>query len=159
MAHDPFQHERVLPCLLLRLKAGAANQQTIRDYRKSVKDDLYALLNTSRPSLEEVCEKYPRIAKSVLNFGFRSLGGKVSNSLEIREVQRDMNETLANFEPRIDPESVDISAVKRNFGDPTSEFEFQIDGELWAQPVEHLGLRTRVDLETGDIGVEEDRSR
>lgn len=159
MANDSFQYERVLPCLLLRLKAGASGKQTVREYHQSVREDMYALLNTARPSLDKVVEKYPRIGRSVLNFGFQSLSGKVSTNVEKRSLQRDIEATLSNFEPRIAPDSIKVSVLTRNFGDPLNELAFEVEGELWAQPVQHLQLQTQVDLETGEVAVVEERPR
>jgi type VI secretion system protein ImpF len=149
--------EKLQPCLLDRLtddeplKQEESRSQRVvsqQRYRRGVLRDLEWLFNTNAYLREEGresfrLEDYPEAWKSVLNFGTRQLTGLVAPDMEELRVQ--LAEAIEFFEPRIIPRSMTINAnIERNL------VQFEIQGDLWANPLpEHLFIKTKVDLETG----------
>jgi type VI secretion system protein ImpF len=68
----------------------------------------------------------------------------------------DLRRAILQFEPRILPRTVKIRAVIDEAQMSSNAIRFDIEGELWGQPLpQQLYLKTEVDLETGDIEVSE----
>jgi len=149
--------EKLQPCLLDRLTDDepdkteeSRNQRVIshQRYKRGVLRDLEWLFNASAHLAEEGKNKfrlsnYPEAYRSVINFGTRQLCGLIAPNME--ELERELLEALALFEPRIIRHTLAIKAtIERHI------VSFEISGELWANPIsEKLFIKTKVDLETG----------
>ena len=154
---EPTPIEKLQPCLLDRLtddeplKQEESRSQRVvsqQKYRRGVLRDLEWLFNTNAYLCEEGLEDfrlrdYPEAWKSVLNYGTRQLTGLVAPDMEELRVQ--LAEAIEFFEPRIVPRSMVINTnIEHNL------VQFEIQGDLWANPLpEHLYIKTKVDLETG----------
>jgi len=129
-------------------------------YRQGVFRDLEWLLNSSAHLPEEGLSEYPQVQKSVLNLGTRNLCGVLSESLNLHEYAEQLREIIAFYEPRIDPDSLTVTAVETQSADHQTKnlIAFEIHGDLWAYPLpERLWIETKVDLETGQTGVKHRR--
>ena len=149
--------EKLQPCLLDRLtddeptKSEESRQQRVvshQRYRAGVLRDLEWLFNSHpypHPEGKDIFrrEDYPDAYRSVINFGTRQVSGLVEP--DRKRLQEDLREAVQMFEQRITPRSLTIHVnVDRNV------VTFDVEGELWALPLpEHLHLKTRLDLETG----------
>src|SRR5579871_4159940 len=105
--------ERLQPCLLDRLTDDEPNNQqesraqrviTLQRYRQGVLRDLQWLLGASahlplEGSTTWSMEDYPEANRSVINYGTRHLFGMMTPNL--RELERQLEEALYVFEPRI----------------------------------------------------------
>ena len=151
--------ERLQPCLLDRLtddepdkKEESRNQRVISSqrYKRGVLRDLEWLLNTSAHLPEEGKKKfhlsdYPQAYRSVLNFGSRQLCGMLAP--DTSELERELLEVIQFFEPRILRNALTVTAVMDH-----QSVAFEIQGEIWANPLpEHLFIKTKIDLETGQF--------
>ena len=151
--------ERLQPCLLDRLtddepdkKEESRNQRVVslQRYKRGVVRDLEWLLNTSAHLPLEGKQQFqlsdfPEAFRSVLNFGSRQLCGMLAP--DVSELERQLLETIQFFEPRILRNSVTVTAVMEH-----QAIAFEIQGEIWANPVpEHLFIKTKLDLETGQL--------
>jgi type VI secretion system protein ImpF len=156
---DPTLLERIQPCLLDRLtddepdnprESRTARVISPARYRDAVMRDLRWLFNTSSRLDPEELADFPEVARSVISYGIRDLCGRVSTSLDVSELERELTEAVLRFEPRILPESVRVRAISQaNYNSP-SVLSFEISAELWANPLpEHLFIKTEIDLETG----------
>ena len=149
--------ERLQPCLLDRLTDDepeksdeSRNQRVISSqrYKRGVLRDLEWLLNTSAHLPEEGKNKfelseYPHAYRSVLNFGSRQLCGMLAPN--VSELERQLLEVIQLFEPRILRNSLTVTAAMDH-----QSIAFEIQGEIWANPLpEHLFIKTKLDLETG----------
>lgn len=149
--------EKLQPCLLDRLtddeplKQEESRSQRVvsqQKYRRGVLRDLEWLFNTNAYLRDETLEgfrleDYPEAWRSVLNFGTRQLTGLIAPDLE--ELRDQLSEAIQFFEPRIVPRSMSI-----NVNQERNTVSFEIHGDLWANPLpEHLFIKTKVDLETG----------
>ncbi|MEO0974615.1 MAG: type VI secretion system baseplate subunit TssE [Pseudomonadota bacterium] len=162
--------DRLQPALLDRLtdrepdkkeESRARSVVSLRRLRESVIRDLGWLFNTTRYSVTDDLSAYPRVAKSVINYGITDLSGKVTSSLDPRELERSIRQAVIDFEPRVLPNGIppDGIRVRVNVSDDDSRHAavtFEIEAALWAQPTPtRLFLKTRVDLESGDVRVDE----
>jgi type VI secretion system protein ImpF len=154
--------EKIQPCLLDRLTDESPETQkesrneriiSIRRYRDGVLRDLIWLLNAKAHTAGEEMSEFPEVASSVLNFGTRDLCGLISSSMDMRDLEHDIAESIRRFEPRINPRTIEVTAVagtQRN----ANGLALQIRGELWAYPIpEQLFVRTEIDLDTGTFTV------
>ena len=159
---DLTHTERLQPCLLDRLTDHAPGQAESRServvslarYREGVLRDLLWLINASSHLPREGLAEFPEVEKSVLNFGTRNLCGVVSENLDVRSYEAELEQAIERFEPRINSSSLKVSRLERNTDQDRHILDFEIRGDLWAYPVpEQLWIQTRVDLETGDLTV------
>jgi len=149
--------ERLQPSLLDRLtdlhptqKRENADQQslTMQQLRQAVLRDLAWLLNaTNLTTLDEELAERPVLAGSTLNFGIPGFAGMIESSGRVNALEKEIATAIRRFEPRIRPESLRVRARGSNDGSPRLIFE--IEGELWAQPVpQQLFVQTQIEVET-----------
>jgi type VI secretion system protein ImpF len=159
MAEAPSM-ERLQPCLLDRLRDDNPGERmesrtqrvvSIQRYREAVLRDLGSLLNANPVLTPEEAKEFPEGAKSTLNYGVRDLAGQTSHDCSPAELERHLRDVIKTFEPRIDPRTLEVTAVRDESKVRVGRLAFEIRGELWAKPMpEQLFLRTQLDLETGD---------
>lgn len=164
---DSFSRDRLQPALLDRLLDDAPSEQAEapearaigrQRLRQGVLRDLnwlfnaVALFGTDAPA-----GATERVRRSTLNFGFPSLAGTLASSVDLFDMERLIRQTILDFEPRILSESLRVRGVLPPDGAVRGGvLEFEIAGRLWAQPYPmELLLRTALNLETGQVNVEE----
>jgi type VI secretion system protein ImpF len=160
---EPATRDRLQPSLLDRLtddEPGRATEPrerrvlSLRRLRESVLRDLAWLLNTGCLAQTDDLTAFPEVERSVLNYGMRDLAGVTVSSTRLSELERAVREAIVRFEPRVLAGSVKVRAVAASDQMNRNALAFQIEGQLWAEPVPlHLLLETRVDLESGDLTV------
>jgi type VI secretion system protein ImpF len=160
--------ERLQPSLLDRLtdhnptaKRETADQQalTMQQLRQAVLRDLAWLLNaTNLVTVEEDLSERPMIAASTLNFGIPGFAGMIESSGRVTALEKELAAAIKRFEPRIRPESLRVRA--RGSDESSTSLVFEIEGELWAQPVpQQLFVQTQIEVETRLAVVSEGKSR
>lgn len=124
--------------------------------REAVLRDLDWLLNAGNLEPTGMLDDFPLVRESVLNYGTPDLTGLTTSGLDARRLAASIREAIVRFEPRIDPDSLDIRVdVDGADGGGRHRLAIVIDGLLWANPApEHLRLRTELDLETGHYRLE-----
>jgi len=150
--------ERLQPSLLDRLtdhnpsaKRDAPDQQvlTLAQLRQAVLRDLAALLNTTNLEGIEDLGETPRAAKSTINYGISGLAGLLETSSRIQSLEEELANAIRAFEPRIRSETVKVRTRDADENTGTPALLFEIEGELWAQPVPvQLFLETKIEVET-----------
>jgi type VI secretion system protein ImpF len=155
--------ERLQPALLDRLRDDhpARREETLqervltmRQLRRSVLKSLERLFNATNMEAGNDLSRHPRIAASVLNYGIPDLTGRTASGLTPRAIETIMRDAILRFEPRILPHTVRVRAVLSEERMDRNAIAFEIEGELWSQPVPmHLLLKTEVNLETGHVAV------
>jgi type VI secretion system protein ImpF len=129
---------------------------TMDELRDGVRRDLGALLNATALSGVVDLSDYPQVQRSTLNFGMPDMSGKTASGVDLEELERTMVRTIQEFEPRLLSKSL---KVKSNVKDMKAHntMTIGIEAELWSQPLpQKLLLRTELDLENGEINLEED---
>ena len=159
---DPID-DRIQPCFFDRLidenpesqiDSRANRAISLKRYRDGVLRDIAWLLNANRKVDEENITEFGEAARSVLNYGIPDLCGRISASLKLDEVEREISAAIVEFEPRIIPNTLSVRAIVESKKSGPNVIAFEIRGELWANPVsEQLYIKTQIDLDTGQCVV------
>jgi type VI secretion system protein ImpF len=161
----PKPDERLKPSLLDRLTDDAPNESreamrhrfaNPRSLRESVIRDLGWLLNSVRLSSVQDLAAYPRVARSVVNFGLPDLAGRTLTSIDVPELEQQLRQAIIDYEPRLMPDTVSVTVRAAPTDMGVNSMHFVIEAMLQAYPVPlALCLRTEIDFETGDVSVAE----
>lgn len=158
-----ISNETLQPSLLDRLADNEPNEKkesrdkrvlSTKQLRLSVIRDLSWLLNTCNQDMLGYIEKYPFAKESVINYGMPDLSGRVATGMDINQLEKIIKKIITFYEPRLIKKSVSVKVITTDAMDKTA-IKFDIEADLWAQPLPlHLYLRTELDLETGEITLE-----
>ena len=162
MVTDLHPRERLQPSLLDRLTDDEpGNPQEGSDKRvlslsqlkASVLRDLTWLLNTTS-LLDADATLHTPAGTSVINYGLPALAGNSASSIDISALETLIHRAIATFEPRILRSTLRVRARVAQGEMNHNALSFEIEGDLWAQPVAlPLLLRTDLDLESGHVQV------
>jgi type VI secretion system protein ImpF len=156
--------DRLQPALLDRLIDEQPQQRTEPEarvamtrtqLRQAVLRDLSWLLNAVQSIGLEESRVHPQVAQSVLNFGLPPMAGQQASRIDVPALERRLKQAIIRFEPRLLESTLSVRAQDVESVLVTHNvIEFEIRGDLWAQPVPlALLLRTRLDLEAGQVQV------
>jgi type VI secretion system protein ImpF len=161
--------ERLQPSLLDRLTDDQPSQTkesrdrrvlSLRRLRECVMRDLAWLLNAGNLNCVADFDGYPEVASSVVNYGLPDIAGNTASSVDISRLERALRQVIWDFEPRILRNTVRIKLLVDADQMNQNAMIFDIEGELWAQPVPiHLYLKTEIDLETGAVALRDHAGR
>ena len=168
--------DRLQPSLLDRLldhepqhakESVDARLLTRQQLRAAVLRDLSWLFNAirSEPEVnstrtEEVAmwRAAPLARRSVLNYGMPAYSGVTLSSMDSREIERSVEQAIRDFEPRIDPKTLNVEIKLANSNEQANTLQIIIRGQMWSQPVPlELLLAADLDIETGHTRVREVR--
>ncbi len=157
--------DRLQPSLLDRLTDDAPETKseprerqllTAQKLRRAVLRDLSWLLNTDSLQADVDLDDYPEVGGSVLNFGMRDLSGVTAADIDAKGLEKRIRQVIRDFEPRLDRNSVKVRVVMREGTYNKNAVGFEIEALLWGDPApSELLLRTDVDLESGNVTIEE----
>jgi type VI secretion system protein ImpF len=158
--------ERLQPALLDRLTDERPDRSTepasarvidAQRLRRAVLRDLAWLFNSTGLAGGDLAALNDDARHSVLNFGLPPFAGELASTLDITGLESAIRQSIVDFEPRIDPESLAVTAITQQIGlDHHNVVSVEICGRLWAQPVPlEMLLRTDLDLETGEVRIRE----
>ncbi len=149
--------ERLQPSLLDRLtdhtptqKRENFDQQTLslQQLRQAVLRDLGWLLNTTNLTAVDDLSEFPLAEKSTLNYGIPGFAGMIESGARLEALERQLAEAIEAYEPRIRSETLRVR-TRAMTDDANPSLVFEIEGELWAQPVPvPLYLETAIEVET-----------
>lgn len=160
---EPSNRKRLRPSLLDRLTDlhPERRREVVDDVgvgeaqlREQVRRDLSWLFNTTRLAAGTDLAPYPQVQSSILNYGIADLTGRSLSNIRSAELESDVRSALLHFEPRLLPESLQISVKpgKNPFG--TAALVVEVKAELHAEPLPlALHVRTEIDVETGRVSV------
>lgn len=159
--------ERLQPALLDRLiddepdkpvEAREARLITVRRLRAAVLRDLEWLFNSTRISAAELDPvEFPHAARSTLSFGLPALAGNTASGIDVGLLESQIRESIIDFEPRMVASTLKVQALLAGKAmDHHNQIQVEIRGSLWSVPVPiEILLRTNVDLESGEIRIED----
>lgn len=160
---DNMLAERLQPSLLDRLTDDAPTEkQETRAHRaidlgrlrEIIQRDLSWLLNTNSLGSLLDHERYPNVARSVLNYGVREVAGEYSTSGRAEKIRKSIHNAIAIHEPRIITGSTAVE-LRTEEARGETQIAFDIHADMWAQPVPlELYLRSKVDVTTGEITLD-----
>jgi type VI secretion system protein ImpF len=160
---DKTLAERLQPSLLDRLtddspddRLESRDQRVIdmRRLREIVQRDLSWLLNTSNNEDWIDPEKYPHVARSVVNYGVEAVSGEFTNERRAELIRLSIARAIEVFEPRIRRGTTRVEMRTENVARRTT-INYDIRSEMWAEPIPvELYLRSSVDVTTGEVTLE-----
>lgn len=125
-------------------------QFDIKLYKNSILRDILFILNTTNlqsyinHKLNEEC-----IQKSTINFGTTAFSGNNLSDINWFEFEKDIENCLRDFEPRLDPETIKVD-ILLNEKNSDRLLVVKIYGVLKLTPyTEELFLKTSMDIELG----------
>jgi len=160
------------PSVLDRLLAGsdpnAGGVASVRELTESVRRDIEALLNTRRPSVQELggepsasprsgtrsdpWEGRDELRRSVLSYGLPELSSFPRSDESRLRLADLIREAIETFEPRLVPASLRVEPVGPT--DANGRLHFRIDGLLRIDPVsERVRFETLLEPGSGDVQV------
>ncbi len=159
------QKEKLQPSLLDRLiddrptelqESRETRIISLQRLRECVLRDLAWLLNTESFESAQDLSGFPAVSQSVVNYGIPALAGITASGLDLKKLERAVQAAISYFEPRLLRDKLEVKAVYSTELMSRKTLQFEINGELWAQPVPlRLYLRTELDLETGKVTIAE----
>lgn len=159
------QKERLQPSLLDRLTDDSPHEKnesrdsrvlSLQRLRECVLRDLTWLLNTECLEAAVPLTETPQVQNSVLNFGIPAVAGVTASGVELTKLERQVKNAIIAYEPRILKAKLEVKALFSHELMSRKTLVFEINGELWAQPVPiRMYLRTELDLETGKVSITE----
>ena len=159
------QRERLQPSLLDRLTDDAPKDRnesresrvlSLQRLRECVLRDLSWLLNTENAEPVLDLDDYPAVRTSVINYGIPTVAGLTASGLDLKKLESQVRDSIIAYEPRILEKDLRVTAYYSDELMSRKTLMFEIDGELWAQPVPlRMYLRTELDLETGKVTIKE----
>lgn len=155
--------ERLQPSILDRLTDDAPEKTSenpsdrvidIRRLREIIQRDLGWLLNTGNLDTQIDTERYPNVARSVVNYGVPDSTGDFANKERAVAVRDAIRKAVEFFEPRLIEGT--LSVVSRTDDEKReSTIVFDIIADMWAEPVPaELYLRSQFDTTTGHVSLE-----
>ncbi|HEU5136375.1 MAG TPA: type VI secretion system baseplate subunit TssE [Steroidobacteraceae bacterium] len=157
--------ERLQPSLLDRLTDDAPESKVearekrvlnLSQLRLSVMRDIGWLLNTVHLQATQDLRAYAAVQSSTVNFGIPDLAGAAAAGRNTQALERGVRDAILHFEPRILPDSLNVTVRVEPEHMNRHAMLFIIEGKLWAQPVPlSVYLKTELDLETGTVTVAE----
>jgi type VI secretion system protein ImpF len=158
------QQERLQPSLLDRLTDDEPEKKiesrdkrvlSVRRLRECIKRDLAWLLNTGNLADVQDLSDYPLVTQSVLNYGMPDLTGITAVSADVHAIERHLRQIIQTYEPRILKNRLRVRVTTTDQMSQNA-LRFEIECDMWAEPVpERLYLKTEVDLETGNVSVDD----
>lgn len=122
--------------------------------RATVLRELNWILNTTNLASVQDLEDYPEVETSVLNYGVHDMAGKLLQRRAIQGRARDIRDAIRAYEPRIDPQRLEVDPVTSS--DKPNAVTFVIRGDVTtavnALPVE---FKTDVEIDTGAATLRE----
>lgn len=122
----------------------------IKLYKNSILRDVLFILNTTNLQSyigHQLSNGY--VINSTINFGITSFSGNNLSDIDWFELEQTIKSCLKNFEPRLDPETIEVSILldETNVDHP---LVVKIYGILKLTPyTEELFLKTSMDIELG----------
>lgn len=138
----------VFPSVFGRLfGSGGANPMaagiSMKTYRNHVLRDLRWLLNSRCHPRNSIIHNYRQVASSTINYGLQDMVGVVESQIDPEDMALAVKTAIIRFEPRIIASTVTVSLVGGVHAFNADAFALEIQGDLWALPVnEPLTLRS-----------------
>ena len=158
--------DRLQPALLDRLTDHSPEAATesrdarvidINRLRDIVRRDLSWLLNTNNLDTQIDPDRYPHVARSVVNFGVREVSGEFSTARRAELIRDSMARAIERFEPRLNHGTLEV-VLREQVTARSAIVTYDIAADMWAQPIPlELYLRSEVDVTTGELKLEEER--
>ena len=127
-------------------REGSSNAGILR----SVRRNLLWLLNSKANDSNDPIFQCSLASMSVLNFGIRDFAGMTEGQLRVGEFEREIERAIKIFEPRIEPNSIRVTARRSHRASEQSHLKTEIFGMVNYRGVrEQFSFIPKLDLESG----------
>ena len=122
--------------------------------RREVMSDLINLLNSTNLDAAEDLSATPAVKRSILNYGFPDLASRTLDENGVRDVAREIEVALADFEPRLARQSIHATR-DMTIDDAELRVRFVVKADLRARPVNvPVEFIAEVELDSGKIKLD-----
>ena len=122
--------------------------------RREVMSDLINLLNSTNLDAAEDLSATPAVMKSILNYGFPDLASRTLDENGVRDVARQIEIALGDFEPRLARQTIHASR-DMTIDDAELRVRFIVKADLRARPVNvPVEFIAEVELDSGKIKLD-----
>jgi type VI secretion system protein ImpF len=121
--------------------------------RREVARDLESLMNTIAFESTEDLAAFPRVQRSILNYGFPDIAHRSIDEISVDDLGAEIRSVLMTYEPRLDRESIratrDMTARAEEL-----KLRFVVHADLHCNPLNiPVEFVADVDLESGGIQI------
>jgi len=158
--------ERLQPSLLDRLtdrqpenSKESTTQQSMsqKAFKEAVIRDLGWLLNSVALDVCVDLDAYPKVKRSVINYGLPDISGHTSSNVDVKMLENSLRRAIREFEPRIIRHSLKVNVHTDASDMSHNSLVFEIEGAVFGQPSPfQVVLKSELDLECGDFKLKED---
>lgn len=121
--------------------------------RHNIALDVASLMNTIRLGVCTDLSETPRVAKSIVNFGFQDMDTLWRDRRNPNDMAKSIRETLIANEPRLRPSSIEVK-VDESATDSNQRLQFEIIAEMISNPSDiPLQFYAEVDPGAGKIAL------
>jgi len=154
--------DKYMPCLLTRLcdrdPHNAADQEirgiSIQRLKEDVFRNIEMILNSHSRMSDEELHHDEEILTSVLALGLEDFCGCSHSPKKRDELLQQIRFQIQTFEPRLDPDSIEVNLVENVGEDHRSELEMEVKGRIRAVEIdEAIVFRSILELESGNVMV------
>jgi type VI secretion system protein ImpF len=122
--------------------------------RREVMTDLVSLLNSTNLNSAEDLSSTPAVKQSILNYGFPDLSIRTLDENGVRDIAREIEIALGDFEPRLARQSIRATR-DMTIGDDELKVRFIVKADLRARPVNvPVEFVAEVELDSGKIKID-----
>lgn len=120
--------------------------------RRDLSADLVALLNTVELGATVDLSDLAHVRKSVVNYGLRDIGRLSSEDAQVEQIAEDLRIALAQFEPRLNPETIHIERSETD--DVNQRIRFTVAVEMFCRPTDvAVDFVADIDVGSGKISL------
>jgi type VI secretion system protein ImpF len=134
-------------------KSRTAQRQAINEasLRREVLHDLETLLNCVALESSVDLSDFPKVRKSILNYGFPDIARRTIDELEAEGLETEIEKILKTYEPRLNPQSLRV-ARDRNFDSSELKVRYLVRADLICKPLNvPMEYVAEVEVTTGKI--------
>ena len=155
--HETRGKDSFMPALLDRLSKDSRGAMSRNAFRKTVLRDLVWLLNCTNIEGQLDLDGFPRVKRSVINFGIPTLAGERLSESDLGGVAEGIKDAILRFEPRILEKSLAVTVAHEDGVELYNRAHFRIKASYWFEPYPiDMLIHAQWDMETGGVEVREE---
>ena len=122
--------------------------------RRDLSADLVALLNTVDLASTVDLTGLEQVRKSILNYGISDVGRLTSDEARVAQIKDDLRAALVQFEPRLNPASLQIERSEADDDDVNQRVRFEVSAEMFCKPTDvSIDFVAEIDVGSGKINL------
>ncbi|MCC6204001.1 MAG: GPW/gp25 family protein [Hyphomicrobiales bacterium] len=114
--------------------------------KRDLSVDLVALLNTIELGASVDLDGLDNVRRSIINYGLRDIGRLTSEDRRVDQIKDDLRTALMQFEPRLNPETIQIE--RNDSEDSDQRIRFFVAVEMFCKPTD-VSVDFVADLDVG----------